>query len=228
MKKIGKFFIAGTDTDAGKTLIAQALLHKAGEAGFKTLGLKPVAAGAEFIDGELKNDDAIKLQAASTVKISYAQTNPVIFTEAIAPHIAAEKNNRQITAARVEGFLRGAMMTPSELCLIEGAGGWLVPLNHRETLSAVVKRLDLPVILVVGMKLGCLNHALLTVESIKLNGLKVAGWVANQIDADMAVFDENIATLEKMLPAPCLGVVPFMPELDIAKVADCLSLPTVP
>lgn len=221
------YFITGTDTDAGKTLITEALLIKAKQQGLKTLGLKPVAAGGLVrIPGSEQqgNDDAVKLMAASTVKLPYAQVNPVLFNEAIAPHIAAKNAGRNITVSGLTGFVRGALMVPADLRLIEGAGGWMVPLNNREPLSALAKELKTPVILVIGMKLGCLNHALLTARAIRTDGLALAGWVATQVDEDMACVDENLASLKSMLGAPCIGFIPYQQDINIDAVIECLDL----
>ena len=211
MKK--RFFIAGTDTDAGKTKVTEQLLLSAQALGLSTLGLKPVAAGAESFDGEWQNDDARLLIAASTIKLPYASVNPVILREPMAPHIAAQRENKRITAQTLVGYCRGTLMTGNaDFTLIEGAGGWRVPLNYRETLADVVKELNLEVILVVGMKLGCLNHALLTAEAIKRDGLVLRGWIANTLSSDMNGLEENIHTLQRMMPAPLVGVLPFLPD----------------
>jgi len=221
-----KFFIAGTDTDAGKTLVASALLYKAKSEGLKTLGLKPVAAGCIETDQGLRNDDALKLIEQSTEELPYEQVNPIALQEAIAPHIAAQRLRRPLGASRIVGFLRGVLMiNRADFTVIEGAGGWRVPLNPKETLADCVKELKVPVVLVVGMKLGCLNHALLTVEAIQRDGLKLAGWVANQVDADMEAFDENMETLHAMIQAPCLGQIPHLENADVAAAAECLTLP---
>ncbi len=205
-----RFFIAGTDTDAGKTLVACGLLEAARARGLRSIALKPLAAGAELCEGQLRNGDTLQLMAAMSESLPYEQVNPMVFAEPIAPHIAAERAGRRLSAAQLAGYCRGAMMRPSDLLLVEGAGGWRVPLNQRETLADVAVELQLPVVLVVGMKLGCINHALLTVEAIRNDGLPIAGWVANQLDAEMACFEENLATLRALIPAPCLGVVPAL------------------
>jgi dethiobiotin synthetase len=223
-----KFFIAGTDTDSGKTLVASALLYKAKSEGLKTLGLKPVAAGCIETDKGLRNDDALKLIEQSTEELPYEQINPVALEEAIAPHIAAQRLRRPLGAGRIVGFLRGVLMiNRADFTVIEGAGGWRVPLNPKETLADSVKELNLPVVLVVGMKLGCLNHALLTVEAIQRDGLKLAGWIANQVDADMAAFDENMETLHAMIQAPCLGTVPHLSQPTAENAAQGLTLPNL-
>lgn len=219
-----KYFIAGTDTDVGKTLIACGILEKARQQDLKTAAVKPVAAGCEQTSEGLRNGDALALQDAMTLELSYAQVNPVAFEPPIAPHIAAMQENKQLSVARLAGFCSGVLMQPCDLVLVEGAGGWRVPLNPRETLANLAVDLNLPVILVVGMKLGCINHALLSVEAIERDGLKVAGWVANRIDPDMSCYEENMMTLRTLIKAPCLGEVPFLAQADKATVADNLDL----
>lgn len=219
MKK--RFFVTGTDTDAGKTYVTVGLLKAAKRAGLKSFGLKPIAAGAEQIKGDWRNDDALLIQQASSVLLPYEQVNPVVLEAAIAPHIAAMKEGRLITASRLEGFIKGALLVPHDFALVEGAGGWRVPLNDRELLSDVAKSLGFPVILVVNMKLGCLNHAILTAEAIARDGLTLAGWVANNGADTMPCYDENIATLSAMLTAPLLASIPWCGnELDSQKVFD--------
>lgn len=209
MKK--RFFITGTDTDAGKTFVSCALLTTAQQRGYSTIGLKPVAAGAEWVEGQLRNDDALNLQRASSQRLPYEQVNPIVLQPAIAPHIAAEQASKRLSVQTIGGFVRGTLMTqPADLTLVEGAGGWRVPLNPRETFADLAKLLDLDVILVVGMRLGCINHAILTAEAIQRDGLKLAGWVANCIDPEMPVRQENIETLQHWLPAPLVGVMPFV------------------
>ncbi|MDP5056008.1 dethiobiotin synthase [Marinomonas hwangdonensis] len=219
MKK--RFFVTGTDTDAGKTYVTVGLLKAAKRAGLKSFGLKPIAAGAEQIKGDWRNDDALLIQQASSVLLPYEQVNPVVLEAAIAPHIAAMKEGRLITASRLEGFIKGALLVPHDFVLVEGAGGWRVPLNDRELLSDVAKSLGFPVILVVNMKLGCLNHAILTAEAIARDGLTLVGWVANNSAETMPCYDENIATLSAMLTAPLLASIPWCDnESDSQKVFD--------
>ncbi|WP_426414924.1 dethiobiotin synthase [Aestuariirhabdus sp. LZHN29] len=219
-----QYFIAGTDTDAGKTLVAGAILVAAQDAGLSTIALKPVAAGCEITDEGLRNSDALLLQKYMTQPLAYEQVNPVALTAAIAPHIAAEQEGRRLTVDRLVGLCRGAMMQRSELLVVEGAGGWRVPLNAREALSGVPVALNLPVILVVGMKLGCINHALLTVEAILRDGLPLAGWVANQIDPDMHCYQENLESLRQRIGAPCLGAIPHLPLPCAEQAAQYLDL----
>ncbi|MGB3666057.1 MAG: dethiobiotin synthase [Bermanella sp.] len=221
-----RYFITGTDTDAGKTVCTAALLHKAGEQGLKTLGLKPVAAGCEDHGDGLQNDDALLHIEHSTEKLPYMQINPITLLEPIAPHIAAQRIQKPLSAQRIVGLLRGVLMiNKADFICVEGAGGWRVPLNLNETFADVAKELKTPVILVVGMKLGCINHALLTYEAILRDGLEIAGWIANSVDGDMLAYEENLETLKAMIKAPCLGEVPFMQELDIKQVSTHLTLP---
>ena len=222
MKK--RFFVTGTDTDAGKTFVTVLMLEALKQRGLSTLALKPLAAGCEQVDGELRNDDALKLQAAMTVALPYQQINPIALKSAIAPHLAAEEEGRTLSVDRLAGLIRGALMTPADVTLVEGAGGWLVPLNHRETLGNLVKELELPVILVVGVRLGCLNHALLTAQAVAAAGLPLAGWVANGIDPEAAKVQENINTLKSMLAAPCLGVIPHGPQADKEALAQLIDI----
>jgi dethiobiotin synthetase len=219
-----KFFVAGTDTEIGKTTIACGLLEAGNQRGWRTLALKPVAAGAEPSEDGPRNDDAVALMQSASVKLSYEQVNPVLFEPPIAPHIAAQQVGKRLTVSQLAGYCRGSLMTPNDLALVEGAGGWRVPLSGRETLAGLAVELQLPVILVVGMKLGCLNHALLTAEAIRRDGLQLAGWVANTVDSNMSCFEENVETLRQLLPAPCLGVVPSLSDCSPDKVAAHLQI----
>ena len=203
------FFITGTDTDAGKTLVACALLTAAANAGYTSVAIKPVAAGATLTERGLRNDDALMLQSCSTIQIPYEQVNPVCFPHALAPHIAANLSEKKVKVERLAGFCQGVMLKRANLTLIEGAGGWRVPLNEREFVSDLVKQLNIPVVLVVAMRLGCLNHALLTAEAIARDGLQLAGWVANRIDPHMQRYEENRDTLLAMLDAPLLAEIPY-------------------
>lgn len=199
----GKFFVTGTDTEVGKTWVSCRLLEAAAAAGKTCYGLKPIAAGAEQTDDGLRNEDATALIASSSEKLDYDLVNPVALKSAIAPHIAAAEEKRLVTAARLAGYVKGAWMSHrADLVLVEGAGGWLVPLNDRETLADLARELDIPVILVVGMRLGCINHALLSVGAIRAAGLKLAGWIANDMGQPMNRMAENIATLEHFIDAP--------------------------
>lgn len=213
------FFVTGTDTNVGKTLIAAGLLVAAKNKGLTTAALKPVAAGCEQTSEGLRNSDALLLQSVITQPLSYDQINPYALQAAIAPHIAAQQEKRSLSVDRLSGFCRG-VLSSANFTLLEGAGGWRVPINARETLADLAKNLQLPVIVVVGVRLGCINHALLTFEAIIRDGLSIAGWVANCVDAEMPALQENIDSLRARLPAPCLGVVPFLAEQSPDVVAN--------
>lgn len=214
------FFVTGTDTGVGKTFIARKLLEQAAASGLSTLGLKPVAAGCEKREGTYANEDAWQLMQASSIQPAYSDVNPVALREPMAPHIAADKEGRSLSAtALAEHCLQ--RLTQAEFCVIEGAGGWDVPLNKDESMADLATQIGAPVILVVGMRLGCINHTLLTVDAIEAAGLCIAGWVANHIDPAMAVQDENFSTLEHRLPAPCIGRVAWRNDqagLDIKRL----------
>lgn len=203
------FFITGTDTGVGKTLIAAGLLIAAKNRGLTSAALKPVAAGCEKTEAGLRNEDALVLQSVITQDLAYEQINPIALEPAIAPHIAAQQAKRILSVDRLSGFCRG-VLNSADITLVEGAGGWRVPLNPAETLADLARALQLPVILVVGIRLGCINHALLTVEAIARDGLPLAGWVANCVELDMLCREENITSLAQRIGAPCLGVVPYL------------------
>jgi len=205
------FFVTGTDTGVGKTMVSAAILAAAKAAGKRTLGMKPIASGCANTPEGLRNEDALVLQQTATETIAYDLVNPVALAPAIAPHVAAAQAGRVISADRLLGFCRGMQMRPADLLVIEGAGGWRVPLNDRETYSAVPRGLRAPVILVVALRLGCINQALLTAEAIRNDGLLLAGWVANRADPDaMSCEQETLSYLMEHLMAPCLGVVPWV------------------
>ena len=219
-----RLFITGTDTDVGKTEIACALLHLAQQKNLSTTAFKPVAAGCElFTDengsGEWKNIDAMRLQALCTLPLRYNEVNPVALKKAMAPHLAAYEENKTITVDRLMGFTQNVFGKKADFTVMEGAGGWRVPISHRELMSQYVQQLNLlqpktPALLVVGIRLGCLNHALLTTEAILRDQVPFIGWIANCIDRDMPAIIENIQTLERLLPAPCLGIIPFQKNVS--------------
>ncbi|MYL22332.1 dethiobiotin synthase [Halomonas alkaliantarctica] len=223
------FFVTGTDTDAGKTLVTSALLYAAKKQRLSTLGLKPIASGSEMTAEGLRNSDALALQAQSEPPVAYQTVNPWAFAPAIAPHIAASEAGQTLSAHHVVAALNAARTeTLRDLTLIEGAGGWRVPLNAREDFSAIPCAMGLPVILVVGLKLGCINHARLTAEAIIHDGLTLAGWVGSVVDADFAAeparYSANLAHLEARLPAPCLGVIPHLEAPSAQTAHRYLSL----
>jgi dethiobiotin synthetase len=213
------FFVTGTDTDVGKTLAACAMLRAAAAAGHSTVGMKPLAAGGVQTAEGLRNEDALQLHAASTLQLSYDEINPVCMPEPASPHIAAELAQRKVRVERLAGFCHGVLSMRANLTLLEGAGGWRVPLNEREFMSDLAKQLKLPVILVVGMRLGCLNHALLTGEAIVRDGLRVAGWIANRVTPHMEHYERNRDTLQDWFNVPLLGEIPWLDGTDHAAQA---------
>jgi dethiobiotin synthetase len=192
------FFIAGTDTGVGKTHVACKLIQQYTAQGYKVVGMKPVAAGCELVNDEWINDDVLKLEAASNVKAPRQLINPYSFKEAIAPHIAAEEADVEIKIAVIQKAF-AALSELADIVIVEGAGGFLVPLNDAESMADLVAALDIPVILVVGMKLGCINHTLLTLEAIKTRQLSLYGWVANQIEPNMQFYNKNVKTIVNKL-----------------------------
>jgi len=215
-------FITGTDTGVGKTLVTAALLHALAGLGERVVGMKPVAAGAELVDGVWVNEDVLALREASPVVAPLARVNPYLFREAIAPHIAAEHKGVRIEVPRiVESF--EDLAAQGDQVLVEGAGGFLVPIGPNRDMADLAVALALPVLLVVGMRLGCLNHALLTAEAIERRGLRLAGWVANRLDPEMAAYDENLASLAARLPAPLVAELPAMPVPDARQASRYFS-----
>ena len=203
------YFITGTDTGVGKTLISCALLRGFAAQGKLVSGFKPVAAGCDAHD---HNEDALALRAASTLQLGYGQVNPYCFPRAIAPNLAARHVGVRIEMQRILISYEELAGQADEV-IVEGAGGFLVPLNEDLTFADLARELDIPVILVVGMRLGCINHALLTMAAIEDHQLECAGWVANVLDDTMPALQENIETLCARIAAPLLGIVP---RLDVA------------
>lgn len=204
------WFITGTDTGVGKTYVASALIRALRARGVSVTGMKPVASGADAGPHGLHNEDVAALLAAAGMAASEgAAINPYVFAPAIAPHIAARAAGVAIDRARIVAAY-AALARRYAYVVVEGAGGWRTPIDdEKATLAAVAQALHLPAILVVGLRLGCLNHALLTAEAIAADGVSLAGWIGNALAADMPAMGENVATLKRRLPAPCLGVVPF-------------------
>ncbi|MBU1265876.1 MAG: dethiobiotin synthase [Thiobacillus sp.] len=215
-------FVTGTDTGVGKTRVAVALIHALRAQGLRVAAMKPVAAG--HAPGEL-NEDVAALMLATNAAVDLRDVNPYAFAAPVAPHIGA-----QLAGVRIEldviaaAYLR--LAATADVVVVEGAGGWRVPLNERDDMADLAQRLGLPVILVVGLRLGCLNHALLTAESIAHRQLPWAGWVGNHVDPAMACQAENVAALHARLPGPCLGVQPHLdPEIFAADAPKWLTLP---
>lgn len=214
------YFVTGTDTGVGKTLISCALLHGFAAQGKRVVGMKPVAAGC----GEAEqHEDVVRLRAASNVWVGQGQINPYSFYHAVAPHLAAKFIGVEINLGRiVESFAE--LNGQADIVVVEGVGGFLVPLNAEFNGADLAYQLATPLVLVVGMRLGCLNHALLTAESIEAHGLSLAGWVANVVDDRMEMLNENIDALQRRIAAPLLGVVPFQAQPDAREVALRLDL----
>ena len=203
------YFITGTDTGTGKTRVSVALLRQLSRSGYKVAGMKPVASGCEMTADGLRNDDAIQLINNSSVDLDYPIVNPYAFLPPVAPHLAARQSGVSIDKNVILTACQ-AISHQVDAVIVEGVGGWLVPINATETMADVARCLSLPVILVVGIRLGCLNHALLTVAAIKQSGLPLAGWVANRIDEQCLLIAENIDCLQQSIQAPMLADIPWM------------------
>lgn len=216
----GGWFIAGTDTGVGKTHVACALIRALRARGVSVAGMKPVASGADTTPHGLHNDDVAALLAAAGMPAADAAAiNPYIFAPAIAPHIAARAAGVTIDVARIVA-VHAALAARYRYVVVEGAGGWRTPIDDDSaTLAAVVQALRLPVVLVVGLRLGCLNHALLSAEAILADGMRFAGWIGNALTPAMQAMAENVATLTQRLPGPCLGLVPYNADLSVASAA---------
>jgi len=205
------FFITGTDTDVGKTFVTSLLMKFIKQQKHKVAGFKPIAAGSEYAFGELVNEDALTLLESGNISLPYKIINPYIFEQPIAPHIAASLNNGSISLSGLNKAYReiSSQINNDDHLMIEGAGGWALPINDKEYLYDWVCEHKMPVILVVGLKLGCLNHALLTQAHINALGINCIGWVANHVDPNMAVQEQNIESLKARLNMPLLAVAPF-------------------
>ena len=214
------YFVTGTDTGVGKTLISCALLHAFAAQGLRVAGMKPVAAGCDDDD---HNEDAKQLRAACNILASYGQINPYNFYHPIAPHIAARHVGISVNFERILTSFR-ELAAQADVVVVEGVGGFKVPLNDKQDTADLAQQLELPVILVVGMRLGCLSHALLTADAIAAYGLRLAGWVANVVDAHMPALRDNIAALEQRLNGPLLGVVEYQALPDAQVVAAQLNI----
>jgi dethiobiotin synthetase len=233
------YFVTGTDTNVGKTLISCALLESFAAQGAAVIGMKPVAAGGSLhrnedtpdvplagaagVDASGRNEDVNLLAAASTVQVDLERINPYHFASAIAPHLAAQQENIRIDLTHITSAFH-TLQALADVVIVEGAGGFIVPLNDTQDSGDLAVQLGLPIILVVGMRLGCLNHALLTVQAISARGLTLGGWVANCVDENMAMREENITALQQRIAAPLLGIIPFQAQPDARHVATCLSV----
>ncbi len=223
---MNRWFVTGTDTGVGKTRIATALCLAFAAAGKRVAAMKPVASGCTRTADGLRNDDALALQGAMTVRASYTEVNPYAFEPAIAPHIAALEAGRSIDFDVLDRCFE-RLSLQSDITIIEGAGGWLAPLDARRTFADLAAHWQLDVILVVALRLGCLNHAFLTAESVERHGLRLGGWVGNSVDPDFQRREANIETLRTRIAAPCLGTFGYSPRAGAADVAAVL-LPKLP
>jgi dethiobiotin synthetase len=218
------YFVTGTDTGVGKTWISAALLSKYQQQGLSTAAMKPVASGCVQTAEGLRNDDALLLQQTASVGLDYDEINPFAFEPAIAPHLAAEQAAVEIDAAIIKQHF-DMISDRADVVIVEGVGGWHVPITKQQTMVDVARILDLPVILVVGMRLGCLNHALLTAAAIENDGMQLAGWLANSAEADMPCLQGNIRSLKDTLQAAFLGHVPRQNTRNIKKISEYICLP---
>jgi dethiobiotin synthetase len=216
-------FVTGTDTGVGKTLVAAGLMHALRRQGLAVAGMKPVASGSKTTPEGLRNEDALALQAAASRPWPYATVNPYTFAPAIAPHIAAAEAGVTVDPAAIERAYR-ALEAAADVVVVEGAGGFLVPLGPGLSFADLPARLGLEVVLVVGLRLGCLNHAFLTAEAIAARGLRLAGWIGSLVDPGYERPEENLAALRARLTAPCLGVVPFLDPPDAVTAAGSIRL----
>ena len=199
-----RFYITGTDTEIGKTRVSCQILRALQSQGISTSAYKPVSAGAELIAGQLQNEDALALMAASSTSQTYTDVNPWCFAEAVAPHFLATEAGVKIEPQRMANIIT---KNPTDIAVIEGVGGWLAPLDADTTQADMARATDARIILVVGMRLGCINHALLSAERIQSDGLVLSGWVANQVDAQMSRYQDNIETLANLISAPMIAKV---------------------
>lgn len=212
-----RLFVTGTDTDAGKTYVSERILQEATHNKLKCIGFKPVSAGCEPTKDGLRNDDALRLMAASSMDVDYCLVNPIAYQDPVAPHLAAKRQNELIDIDLLDQSMERLSLHKPDLLLVEGAGGWQLPLGQVKIqgqtsaqqyfMPDFVKQHKLPVLLVVGMKLGCLNHALLSYQAIVQSGCECIGWVANQIDPGMDYFEDNLTSLTELLSIPLLATV---------------------
>ena len=223
MTKKSSYFVTGTDTGVGKTLVSAALLHALAKTGLRVTGMKPIAAGAELIDGELWNEDVAMLAVASNTNLPRELTTPYLLSEPAAPHIAAQLEHVSLDIQRLLDCYQ-QIVQQSDCVIVEGVGGFCVPINDDVDTADLAVKLGLDVVMVVGLRLGCINHALLTAEAIKARGLNLVGWVANQIDVNMSNQQANLQALEQRLSAPLIGVVPWMAAVSAQVAADKIDI----
>ena len=219
-------YVTGTDTGIGKTLASCALLHALRGHGLRAAGMKPVASGCERLDAEWRNADALALQAAGVPGVAYADINPFALEHPLAPELAARDAGIEVTLPPIlDAYAR--LADRADALIVEGVGGWAAPLSSSLMQADLVRALQLPVVLVVGLRLGCLNHAWLSARAIAADGAHLAGWIASHVDPDMARVEDNIEMLRARLPAPCWGVLPHAPCAEAAAMARHLRIPVL-
>jgi len=216
------YFVTGTDTGVGKTVVACGLAAALRSAGLAVAAMKPVASGCRETSAGLRNEDAERLQAAAGLECGYDEVNPFAFADPVAPHLAARAAGRNIELAAIRTCFE-RLVRRADAVVVEGVGGWLVPLDARDTVADLAVALGLPVLLVVGMRLGCINHACLSAQAIRASGATLAGWVANCVDPEMLRIEDNIAAISERLGAAPWCVVPWSESVDTAAVAALLS-----
>lgn len=217
-------YVTGTDTGIGKTLASCAMLHALRGRGLRAIGMKPVASGCEWSDGGWRNADARALQAAGEPGIAYTDINPFALEQPLAPELAARDAGTEVTLAPILAA-HARLASVADALVVEGVGGWAAPLSATLDQADLVRALRLPVVLVIGLRLGCLSHALLSARAIAADGLRLAGWIGSHVDPHMARVDDNLAMLRARLPAPCWGVLPHRPDAAPESLAGCLQIP---
>ena len=217
------FFVTGTDTGVGKTWVSCALIHAFKARGLSVAGMKPVASGGELTPQGWRNEDALALQRAANVTADYHIVNPYCFQPPVAPHLAARQAGVSIQLSVLQQAYR-QLTGRADIVVVEGAGGWRVPLEPSGYLSDFPEAQGMQIVLVVGLRLGCLNHAVLTAEAIRSGPCKLVGWIGNSIDPAFALLTENLQTLTERLPVPCLGVLPHAAQPDVPALSALLSL----
>ncbi|MFT4248069.1 MAG: dethiobiotin synthase [Pseudomonas sp.] len=220
---LSAFYVTGTDTGIGKTLASATLLHALRARGATAVGMKPVASGCEWIDGRWRNEDALALQAASDPRPDYALLNPFALPLPLAPELAAAEAGVALDLEPIHAAF-DALRAQADSVVVEGVGGWAAPLSATLDQADLARALRLPVVMVVGLRLGCLNHARLTAAAIAADGLACIGWIANGIDPHMARIEENFQLLRQRLPIPCWGRIPYAPGADPATLAEALDV----
>lgn len=216
-------FVTGTDTGVGKTLVSAALMRALKGRGLQVAGMKPVASGSQSTPAGLRNEDAMALMQEQSAPFPYELVNPFAFSPAIAPHIAAAQVGITIHLDKIVTAFK-TLHDGADIVIVEGAGGWYVPISNDASMAGVVLALQLPVLLVVGLRLGCINHAMLTARAIESDSLSICGWVANRIDPQFAHWQENVATLSQLMPAPLIGLLEHQQQRSIEEAARSLNV----